>query len=450
MEICEGKRVRKAVNYAEVLCESQDDDDFADFSPPPKKIQEEKLKQANEDREKRVNGHYSDKEKDNRDNKENKHDRDKYREQDREKSDKDRSRDKNDKAKDRDKHRREDKYGDKNRKDKDSERKDESRSKLDRKGENKERTHSEVKKRDSDRGREDKSGLYNKSSLSPISASHTLTSIQKSPNKTTKPRLTIEEKLFQRELEAAIAISRLAAGDVADFKTQPDQRKTRVDKEVTYRTDAPTCTTLPGSESSPRPIHSTSQLSSSLQNQEANERNKVCSLSPRNESTNAKADTAGEITSMDLLELKRLESNAGSKNENSQPSTSTGITSKRQRKTVVFKEDTDSDSFDGFSIDADPDSDFSEGSDFALSPKKKKKKKNKEKKQLKNSKSKSPKPIQIPTPIETVTSSAIENNDLKNLSSLSVPPSPTITSLRSPYNVTPCSPLIVQKGKPTS
>ncbi|XP_045618914.2 splicing regulatory glutamine/lysine-rich protein 1 isoform X1 [Procambarus clarkii] len=496
MEESENKRIRKSVNYAEVFGDSKDEDDFEDFTPPPKKKKEsgEMTKKTGVgDIEKNMNGYHSDKEKkekrddrkpekeryrDGRDKKEKEKSRDgkekkeKDRSRDeRDKKEKDKSRD-SDKDRDRHRHRRDDKYRDKQDREKE-------RSKHDRERENKERKYSDDKKRYLEKENDKKTEESNKSKLdknsaSPISFSCSLTSTQKSPSRTTTTkRLTIEEKLFQRELDAALVLSRLDSGDATDFEKQPDKRKMTVDTKAINRAEGSVCSMLPESKDTLETKHSTLPLSDSVQNQDAEVNKQKYPISPQDKSAITTSVITKEAAAhTDLLEVTKLECNAGNKNEEPQPCTSAGITSKRQRKTVVFKEDTDSDSFDGFSEGANHDSDFSEGSDFAPSPKKKKTRERKTTKNGKSSKS-TTKPEKNKgsnlkcSPIRIATTSAAKENNAPQVQSLAVvqnvskvtplrnssaatPRSPLAVTPRSPSAVTPCSPLIVSKEKTTN
>ncbi len=151
--------------------------------------------------------------------------------------------------------------------------------------------------------------------------------------------MTLSSLFLQRELDAALVLSRLDSGDATDFEKQPDKRKMTVDTKAINRAEGSVCSMLPESKDTLETKHSTLPLSDSVQNQDAEVNKQKYPISPQDKSaTTTSVITEEAAAHTDLLEVTKLESNAGNKNEEPQPCTSAGITSKRQRKTVVFKE----------------------------------------------------------------------------------------------------------------
>ncbi|XP_071551447.1 uncharacterized protein [Panulirus ornatus] len=449
MEERESRRTCKTVNYAETMGDSPDDD-FAIFTPPSKKQKEdcEKSPKTNGNREKTCDRDKKSREKkEKRDHKDHKHDREKHRDHNRDKKEKYRDSDKNKHEKNRYK----EGHSKEKHREHERERKSEYRSKHETDREKKDGRQEKDKKHDSERRiyKENQDKIKSERSGDPIDNDltsprlndHPLTSTQKSPGRVTpKPRLTIEEKLFQRELEAALAVSKLeTTADSVAFKDKLKEKELKVGTSMMDQASS----RLPNVNNTPKTTPRTSPDSNSPMNHNAKEE----TTSP---SSSQDESLTGEKTDNNLLEVEKLEKDEKlikiNKNEDPLPSTSTGITSKRQRKTVVFKEDTDSDSFDGFNSDRDANSDFSEGSDFTISPVKKKGKQARASRKNKSPASKATGKTQgksrvtgqNSTPTRTVPASAAKENTAPQ--SPSTPKALEISSTVSPHR----SPTVVK------
>ncbi|KAK7069154.1 hypothetical protein SK128_011178 [Halocaridina rubra] len=338
MEMTDTKRPRKPVNYA---MQGDSDDDFSEFTPPVKKKKDDKDRKSKNNEvendfsrntEKDSSSQYREK----RHNKERKDDRDRLRMHDE-------VRERNHiKERDRRHHKERDRYkkDDKDkRKERDHECSDKERSKdrhryksIDSsKPSEKQEGSSSQEDTDKDMIDDKCNRKYKQEDLRSTAMDNTLavddedldfkggvrspkynksilTSTQISPGRAApKARLTVEERKFQRELEAALAMSKLGtAGTLYESKrSEPNDKEGQSDEVV---------------------------------------------------NSSAYHD---ELTFTENFPL--------AEDEDPIPSTSTGLTHKRQRKKVNFYVDSDSDSFDGFGG-----SELSEESDFSPSPIKKK------------------------------------------------------------------------------
>ncbi|XP_063870263.1 TRAF3-interacting protein 1-like isoform X1 [Scylla paramamosain] len=359
---------RKPVNYVEIADIAVDENDFADFKPSPTS----KIEKVKEKKEK-VDGEEQ------KDDRERKHSRDRHRDRKKHK-DKDRHRE------DKDRHRRD---KDKHREDRDRHRKRDDKERDERKRrERKDREHRSERRDDncsehSSKGEGSSDSTYDSSGSqtchnlpainAPIPASPLVSPSRRNP----KPRLSLEEKIFQRELEVALEMSKEESSQAPPSVPEPEEHKV-----------AEGGTALEERQETQPPLSP-----KSLQEQSAGG---GCS-SPI-ESTGAPPEAsslAPEKPSIPLCEEEEVAEHTPdptpppavadcTETMEPLPSTSAGKTAKRIRKTVMFKEDSDSDDFDGFGYDVGAESDASEGSDFMPSPKKKKKVK--ESKKTKNTK----------------------------------------------------------------
>ncbi|KAK3891966.1 hypothetical protein Pcinc_004180 [Petrolisthes cinctipes] len=456
MEESDRKRPRKIISYAE---QAEEDDDFVDFKALPNM----KSSQENKDDQLKIThisaGDNRETEKEIRQNdREKRHDKEKNRENEKDKKDKNKDRDKHRKDKDRDRHssRDKDKHSSRDKDRERSSRKDESRrEKHDRDsdkykhGRDHDRKHSnsEKTKREGDK-REGSSDYRSETSDSPRLYDSPRTpsaSSQDTPRrKNATPRLSIEEKMYHRELEAALAISRietkgdeiptLEKGSTTPTKDEmvgvhntpksitkrksprsqlygrernspskpltssatPHTPKVYKADDLSVSSDLSNFQSTQGLSNSTdfnqatsdnSPVNSIKMVTGDTSEREvlgevrqglsnSTEINQVTSDNSDNSPVTSIKTVTGDTSESEVLGVVRLVSNMNPAksqvNEDPQPSTS-GFTGKRQRKSVVFKEDSDSDSFTGFSAE-DSDCDLSEGSDFEPSPKKKKKK----------------------------------------------------------------------------
>lgn len=352
------------MNYAEITDLVVDDDDFADFKPSPTS-KTEKVK----DKKEKVNGEEQ------KDDRERKHSKDRHRDHKKHK-DKDRHRE------DKDRHRRD---RDKHREDRDRHRKRDDKERDERKRrERKDREHKSERRddncsEDSSRGEGSSDSTYDSSGNQ---TSHNLptmkASIPPSPlvspsRRNPKPRLSLEEKIFQRELEVALEMSKEESS-----VPEPEEHKvteggtTLEERQETHPPFSPRspqeqnagdggCSPPIGSTGAPAGASSLAPEEPSIP---------VCKEEDMAEQTPDPTPPPAVADCTETMEPM--------------PSTSAGKTAKRIRKTVKFKEDSDSDDFDGFGCEMGAESDASEGSDFMPSPKKKKK--TKESKKTKNAK----------------------------------------------------------------
>lgn len=137
----------------------------------------------------------------------------------------------------------------------------------------------------------------------------------------------------QRELEAALAVSRIETK--ADPADTSKEEEFKVDKQVIDQAEPQSGTRVANLNDAPETNHKTSPHNNSLSNHNAEEKTTSPASSQDESVTGKKPDKK----SLEVEELERDKRSVKlNKNEDPQPSTSTGITSKRQRKTVVFKE----------------------------------------------------------------------------------------------------------------
>ncbi|KAK4304227.1 hypothetical protein Pmani_023859 [Petrolisthes manimaculis] len=501
MEESDRKRPRKIISYVE---QEEEDDDFVDFKALPN------MKSSQEKKDDQVKithisaGDNREIEKENRQNdREKRHDKEKNRENEKDKKHKNKDRDKHKKDKDRDRHssRDKDKHSSRDKDRERSSRKDESRrDKYDRDsekykhGRDHDRKHSSSEKTKREGDKKEGSSDYG----SETSDSQRLCDSPRTPSassqdtprrKNATPRLSIEEKMYHRELEAALAISRIETkGEEIPTLEKGSTTPTKDEVPVLGIHDTPKSTTkrksprsqLYGQErnSPSKPLTSSatphtpkvnkaeelsvnSELSNYQSTQGLSNGTEINQATSDNSSVNSikmvTGDTSerevlgkirqgssnsteinqvtsdnsdnipvtsikivtGDTSEREVLGVVRLVSNMtpakSQVNEDPQPSTS-GLTGKRQRKSVMFKEDSDSDSFTGFSAE-DSDCDLSEGSDFEPSPKKKKKKSKETKKGKKN---KSPKTVVAPPKSSSKTAGKKQDHKASAGSSVSV------------------------------
>ncbi|XP_045102070.1 flocculation protein FLO11-like isoform X2 [Portunus trituberculatus] len=351
------------------------DNDFADFKPSPTSKTEKVKDKEMVDREEQK-GH-----------KERKHSKDRHRDHKKHKH-KDRSREDKDRHRqDRDKHRENrDRYRKRDDMDKDERKRREYRDREHRSG-RREDNCSE----DSSKGEGSSDSTYDSSgnqtchnlptTNAPIPALPLVSPSRRNP----KPRLSLEEKIFQRELEVALEISKEEPSQAPPNVFEPEEHKV-VERGtvVEERQDS-----HPLSSPKPLPEQSAEGGCSALNGRTglltepsslAHEKPSIVMCEEEEAAEHTPDPTPPPAVADCAVTMQPL------------PSTSAGKTAKRIRKTVMFKEDSDSDDFDGFGCDDDAESDASEGSDFMPSPKKKKKaKESKKTKNTKTSRNSAPK-----------------------------------------------------------
>ncbi|XP_066942162.1 myb-like protein X [Macrobrachium rosenbergii] len=376
MELADGKRTRKPISYAVLDC--SDDDDFSEYTPPVKKKKDEKDrsdkssslsdKSKADDKDKcdgsqeSSSDHGKDKDREKRRDKE----RDEKR-RDRDKDKRDRDRDKRDK--DRDKHRKKDKHRDKDRsresRDKSSSEEERRKHRKDKKHDKKDKEREDKEKENRRKAEEENDSDFKDSVSSPKPNSRSLTTTQKSPGRTPpKKRLTVEERMFQRELEAALAISKIETSESADKQDLPGKEGVADIAGKNASSENPSVEDI---HRSPGVNKVDSEDTKDISKE--GEKNEVQGAAADNtvSSGEEKMNEENRTATTEDNNMPERSANTAYETEEPQPSTSTGMTSKRQRKKVVFFEESDSESFDGFDQ-----CEMSEESDFAPSPVKKK------------------------------------------------------------------------------
>ncbi|XP_064085103.1 RNA-binding protein 25-like [Macrobrachium nipponense] len=400
MELVDGKRTRKPVSYAVLDC--SDDDDFSEFTPPVKKKKDghdnlENSSSLSNKSDKDICNSSQESSSDHGKEKDREKRRDKERDEKRRDRDKDkRDRDRDRRDKDRDKHKKKDKHRDKDRsresREKSSSEEERRKHKKDKKHDKKDKKREDKEKERINKAEDDDSDFkdsvsspksnsrdFKDSVSSPKSNSRIVTSTQISPGRASpKKRLTVEERMFQRELEAALAISKIEMSESADKQDLPGKEG---EADIAGKN-------VSSGNSSDKEIHRSLDVnkldSEDTKDISKEEKNEVQGVATDNTvcTGKEKADEENRTVTKEGNNMPERSASTVFEMEESEPSTSTGMTSKRQRKKVVFFEESDSESFDGFDT-----CEMSEESDFAPSPVKKNGRKAKETKKAKLPKS---------------------------------------------------------------
>ncbi|XP_042227983.1 RNA-binding protein 25-like [Homarus americanus] len=339
----EDKRVRKVVDYSSQMaytlgglerkwrqggnasgnCLDNERKDNKEKSRHDRERHREHEKDRDKDRKK---GH---KDKKYRDRDRDKKDRDKKGRGDGEKKERDKDRDKRDKGRDRDKHTREkDKSRNQNGKEEDRSEKRERERESKESTHDKDTTHNAEKRDGDEEEKENKSTPEN-------NKYHPMTSSQSSlPSRPPKPRLTIDEKMFQRQLEEALILSRL------ENKGNSCEKDTKLDTETTHGEEVAVTSTVPDVSGTPETDSSPSLLNNYVPDMDTEETTKP-PPHPHDEAVTTGANTTVVELNSDVLQVKNFKVASilkKGKTGEPQPSTSTGFTGKRQRKSVKFKE----------------------------------------------------------------------------------------------------------------
>ncbi|KAG7177080.1 SART-1 family protein DOT2-like [Homarus americanus] len=257
----------------------------------------ERHREHEKDRDKdRKKGH---KDKKYRDRDRDKKDRDKKGRGDGEKKERDKDRDKRDKGRDRDKHTREkDKSRNQNGKEEDRSEKRERERESKESTHDKDTTHNAEKRDGDEEEKENKSTPEN-------NKYHPMTSSQSSlPSRPPKPRLTIDEKMFQRQLEEALILSRL------ENKGNSCEKDTKLDTETTHGEEVAVTSTVPDVSGTPETDSSPSLLNNYVPDMDTEETTKP-PPHPHDEAVTTGANTTVVELNSDVLQTPLDDSDFG-------------------------------------------------------------------------------------------------------------------------------------------